>query len=224
MNSAKRIEKLINEMVLLNNKTTNPNIYPSAFEIFEKIFNVKGCINVAKKLKIVQAQVKKLEKFCHPNTYRYLNNIFKDTQININISNLLKEADKHLIAIHPMSMLIADDKIDNLLITELSEIILNMKIKIDNSNMDENIKEIIYSYIIELQEGINEIDLGGIDGLLCHIEIANGKVATYPDIFKKDPDIFNQVNEIYKKTTQILSDTQVWGVSIGYSANLLIGN
>lgn len=221
MNSAIRVQKLLEKMIVENKQYDNKTSKGTSFEVFENTFNVKGCINIAQKLKIVKHEINKLKEYGHVTTINYLNNIFDDKDMNRSLYSLLRDGERHIVALHPMGKLLGEENIDKKLITELSEIILLMKTKIDTSEIDDEYKKILYSYVQELEQGILDIDFGGIEGLLFHLEIANGKVATYTEVFRKDSDIFNDIKNIYKKTTEILDSVQIWTGFIGYGMGLL---
>lgn len=213
MNCAKRIESLLEKMPKTGKNT--------ALEIFEEVFSVEGCIKVAQKLRLVNIQTDKIRKVSHPDTMKYLDDIFNCRLIHRNINTQLNQSPLHIMTLHMAGNIMPDEKIDTKLITELSELLLNIKIKIDNSQMQDEYKDVLYSYAEEIEEGIIDLDFGGIEALTPHLETANGKIIMYREAFKADSEIFKDINSVYEKTTKLLDEAQVWGGALGYGLGLL---
>lgn len=213
MNCAKRIESLLEKMPTIKKNT--------ALEIFEEVFAVEGCIKVAQKIRLINIQIDKIRSVSHPETMRYLDDVFNCRLMYRNITTQLNESSAHIMTLHMAGNIMPDEKIDTALITELSELLLNIKIKIDNSQMQDEYKDVLYSYVEEIEEGIIDLDFGGTEALTPHLETANGKIIMYNQAFKADIEIFKDINSVYEKTTKLLDDAQVWGGALGYVLGLL---
>ena len=114
------------------------------------------------------------------------------------------------------------DKIDSKNITELSDILEQMRSKIESSDTKEHYKEVLYSYVDEMVEGIINLDIGGVDAFTSKVEIANGKVVLYSEAFMHS-GFSETIKKIYELSTKIINDAQVWAGALGFISGKFLG-
>lgn len=213
MNSAKRIESLLKIIEKSHNKT--------AIDIFENAFGVRGCFKVGNKLNIVREQINNLEEKSHPSLISFLREVFSDITIHRNMDSVKQRINPHLVTLHTVGNFMPEETIDKKLITEISDLLVIMQKKIEDSELEDYHKEILYSYCDVLAEGIKDIDEGGVEAFTKAMEHANGKIATYPKVFKS-PEIIDTTKEIYEKGTKLVSDAKTWVDVIEFLNNKLL--
>jgi len=214
VNSAKRLSDLLHK--IQNSKKINAN------EVFEEIFEVDNCIGVTSKLRLCEAQISIIEEKAHKSLIAFLRKMFGCKELQRNIQSEKNSISQYIMALESMSGYMPSEKIDTKNITELSEMLLNMQESIDKADTEKHYKDILYSYVDELQEGIIDIDIGGIDAFTPHAEIANGKVVLYNEAFTKS-GMMDITNKIYALSTKILNDGQIWSGFIGFVGGKLLG-
>lgn len=213
MNAAIRLANILKKM--------KSSTRSRGYEIFIDTFETSNCVGIANKLLLCNKQVEIVSEKSHQALTTYLRKIFNCQTSQRDMRSDMNDAEPYIMALETAGAYMAEDKIDRQSIKELSDLIIKMRVKIENSSMEDYYSEILNSYVDEIQEAIVDIDIGGIEGFTNHIENANGKVVLYNEVFSK-PDFKKDINEIYEKSTKILNDAQVWGGAIGYvMSNLL---
>ena len=114
------------------------------------------------------------------------------------------------------------ENIDSKNITDLAELLQQMRDKIEKSVTKEHYKDVLNSYVDEMFEGIADIEIGGAEAFTSHVEIANGKVVLYNQAFTQS-GLMDITNNIYEKATKILSDAQTWSGVLGFVGGKFLG-
>lgn len=207
MNSALRIANILKK--IQSSKET------IALKIFEEVFEVKGCIRVVQKLRLCNTQIDILKEKSHKSLISFLQSLFGCEAIQRNIQNEKSNIAHYIMALETAGAYMPLEKIDHKSITELSELLEQMRSKIELSGTQEHYKKILNSYVEELSEGLVDIDIGGIEAFISKVEIANGKVVLYNQAFS-DNEMMKIVNKIYEISTKILNDAQIWSGALGW--------
>jgi len=212
VNSAHRLALIANKI-----KSTIGII---AFEVFENVFEVEGCIAVSNKLRLCEAQIDILEEKAHPDLIIFLRTIFGCKSLQRNISNERNGIQTHIVTLETVSQYMPEENIDEKLIKELSDALTKMRAEIDSSDTATHYKDVLYSFVEEMFEGIVDIEIGGVKAFSSHVEQASGKVILYNEAFKNS-GFSNQASDIFTKSTEILSKAQTWSGALGFMGKFL---
>lgn len=215
MNAAKRIE---NVLKLIPNTSER-----QALKVFEKIFSVSGCHAVSNKLYIISTQVDMLhKKGVSKELTRYLYNMFSCYNLARDIAPELQNLPSIQITLETASALMPSDmdNIDTNDLTELSDMIEQLRKKLESGSIPDEYKSIIDSFLNEIRDAITDIEYGGMEAFAPHVETAFGKFLVYHGAFEKS-GVLQEVNDIYAKTTKIMDDLQIWAGVIGYTIGKL---
>lgn len=211
MNPSKRIENILVKIPTCGEK--------QAIKAFEKIFSVNGCHAVSNKLSVIMKQVDYLaKKGASKELIGYLHNMFSCYNLARDLSSELQNFSGFKIALETASALMPSDMddIDPKDLTEIADMVEQLRSKLESGTISEEYKSIIESFIDEIREALTDIEYGGIEAFSPHIEIAFGKVAIYHGAFEKS-GIMEDISNIHKKVTKVMDDTQIWTGAIGYA-------
>jgi len=214
MNSAQRLANLLHKI--------QDSKHQRADEVFEEIFDVNSCVGVTSKLRLCEAQISILKGKAHKNLIQFLRTMFGCKALQRNIQSERNTIPQYIVALETAAAYMPSEDIDAKNITELSELLLQMKESIDKADTQKEYKDVLYSYVDELLEGIVDIDIGGLDAFTSHVEIASGKVVLYNKAFTQS-NMMEIVNKIYNLSTKILNDGQTWSGVIGFVGGKLLG-
>lgn len=215
MNSAKRIENILVKIPASGEK--------QAIKAFEKIFSVNGCHAVSNKLSVIMKQVEYLaKKGASKELIGYLYNMFSCYNLARDLSSELQNFNGFKIALETASALMPTDmdNIDPKDLTEIADMIEQLRAKLESSTIQDEYKSIIESFIDEIRDALTDIEYGGMDAFSPHIETAFGKVIIYHGAFEKS-GIMQDINDIYAKATKVMDDAQIWTGTIGYAIGKL---
>lgn len=211
MNPAKRIENVLVKIPQSGEK--------QAIKAFEKIFNVSGCYAVSNKLSVIMIQVESLAaKGVSKELIGYLYNMFSCYSLSRDLSSELHNFAGFKIALETASALMPTDmdNIDPKDLTEISDMLEQLRAKLESGTISEEYKSIIESFIDEIRDALTDIEYGGVEAFSPHIETAFGKVAIYHGAFEKS-GIMEDINTIYTKVTKVMDDAQIWTGAIGFA-------
>lgn len=214
MNSAKRLEKILSKI--------QSSSQTKALDVFEDVFEVAGCIEITSKLFLCSKQLEIIKDALVENQYKFLSNLFGCNTLARDMQAEKKQLPNHTASLHAMAHFMEDEKIEEEDLTKLYESSLELEKLLQTLELPQEHKEVIQRYIDEIHESIADIHIGGIDAFEHHIIIANGTVVLYSDAFK-DEHIYNKIKEIFKTTSSIISNAQVWSGALGTALNVLIG-
>lgn len=201
MNAATRMSNLLSG---INKSKAN-----TAFETFEEVFGVKGCVPIASKLAICDKQISILEEKSDKRLIQYLRTVFNCNGLNRNLANEKKQINSFIVTLNTAGAYMDDEVINESDITELSEMLEVLRAKTEQADIPDHYREVIDSFINEMRDAVVDIDIGGIDAFVSHAEIANGKVVLYNDAFKEG-GVMDDVIQIFNKTTKIISTSKIW--------------
>lgn len=211
MNPAKRIDNVLVKIPKSGEK--------QAIKAFEKIFDVSGCHAVSNKLSIIMIQVEYLAaKGVSKELIGYLYNMFSCYNLARDLSSELQNFAGFKIALETAAALMPTDmdNIDPKDITEIADILEQLRSKLESGTISEEYKSIIESFIDEIRDALTDIEYGGIEAFSPHIETAFGKVAIYHGAFEKS-GILEDISNIHKKVTKVMDDAQIWTGAIGFA-------
>lgn len=214
MNSALRLSKLLTKI-----QTSKQQI---AHNLFQEVFEVQSCVEISSKLRLCEAQTSMLEEKAHKSLIVYLRTLFGCKELHRNIQHEKNTIPQYIMALHSMGAYMPTENIDSKNITDLSELLQEMRESIEKSDTHKHYKDVLHSYVDELLAGIVDIDIGGVEAFTSHAEIAHGKVVLYNEAFKES-DMMDITNKTYTVSTKILSDAQTWTGIIGFASGKLLG-
>ena len=215
MNSAWRLAKLLTKIKASKS--------PVAHEAFEEVFEVNSCVGIMNKLRICDTQISALKEKSHVSLINYLNTIFNCKTLHRNFQAEKNAIDSYIMALETAGAYMEHENIDTKNITDLSELLQQMRDSIEKADTPEHYKDVLNNYVDEMLEGIVDIDIGGIEAFTSHVEIANGKVVLYNQAFTES-GLMDITTKIYNVSTKILSDAQTWSGVIGFASGKLLGN
>ena len=201
MNSADRLARILEKIQSLPPSITN------SIDIYREVFQVKGCIAVANKLMLCQAQIGSLEDKLDKTLASKLRLLFSCNCLNNHLPR--GEIPNVLMVLNSIKNFMDKENINKEYLKELSEYIVQMQEILDRSKADEVSKRVIQSYIDEMSEAIVDIDIGGIDSFITHSEVATGKIILYHESFKK-LNLWDKVKDIYDLSTKLINEAQSW--------------
>lgn len=215
MNVATRLSEMLTKIQTSKN--------PKAFETFEEIFNVEGCTAVATKLLICNKQIDKLEQNnADKRLITFLRILFNCKTLARNIDNERKNIVPSIMTLNTVAPYMPEENVDTSAITELSDALEILRAKIDNiDGIEEHDKEVLYSFVDEMRNAIDDINIGGIEVFMEHAEIASGKILMHHESFVKSKTMEDATN-IFHKATQIINDSQTWIGVIGWVGDKLL--
>lgn len=212
MNSANRLAKLLDKI--------SSSTERAAFKVFEDVFEVKGCVAVSNKLRLCETQILILEEKAHKGLIDFLRNIFGCTQMLRDISSLKASIPGMLITLETAGAFMPNEIINQNNLTDLAETLEKMRQEVEKSDFPQHYKDVINEFMHEMNEGIIDIDLGGIDAFKPHAERANGKIVLYHEAFS-DKTISELTKKTYDLSTKILSEGQTWAGVLGFVGKFL---
>lgn len=212
MNAAKRMSIILSKIRGVNGK--------NAYDTFEDVFSVKGCIPLANKLGICDKQINILSEKSDKKLVAYLHKLFNCKGLTRDISSEKREIDHYIMALNTAGAYMDEEKINDADITELSEMLEILRAKVEKSDIPEQYREIIDAFIDEMRDAIADINIGGIKAFMSHAEVANGKILMYNEAFVKG-GVMDDVTKIFDATTKIINDSNTWiGLGIGIAGVL----
>ncbi len=196
---------------------------PNAFQTFEEVFNVEGCISLSGKLLICEKQIDKMEnKDADIRLITFLRRVFDCKSLARNIDSEKKSIDGFIIALNTVAPYMPVENIDKKAITELADALEVLRAKIDKlDSIEEHDSEILYSFVNEMRRAVDDIDIGGIEAFMGHTEVASGKILIHHDSFKKG-DIMEETANIFTKATDIINNSQTWLGVIGWVGDKIL--
>lgn len=216
MNSAERLNRLLEESKITPSKT--------AISVFEKLFDVEGTIAVSSKLRMCHMQINKLKKGgAHENLIKYLENFFSDKNLCRDTTGLLNQKVHHVSALHTTAAFMAKEEKNEKELTELADLIQQMKDKIHKSSISEESKEFLYAYTDEIMEGIVDIHIGGVEGYKDHLIKATGIYVIHHEVFEEGK-LIQDVSQIFNLSAKILDNSGIASKFLGYMTKNLLDN
>jgi len=212
MNSATRVSKILSK--IRATKDTN------ALEIFKNVFEVDSCTDVANKLLICNKDVNRLKDGVHQSIINKLDALFQCHCLNRDIGKEKNELISIIQTLDSVAYYMPDDEINEDDLVKLSQSILALDELLKDIELPKEHKEIIYIYIDSIQGALKDIHIGGIEPFEKHIVVANGTVVLYNEAFKNE-DVNKIIKKIYKQSTAIINDSQLWYGCLGYGVGLL---
>jgi hypothetical protein len=193
--------------------------------VYQDIFNTQSILDIAYKLSLVDKQIEaiKNDKEDMGNTkklFDFLSVAFSCNTLKADMSNIKTQAEHHIIATEMMGHYMPHEKVEDEEVQKLLDAINEFEIYISNLDLAEYHKEAIESFVRCMREALSDLEVGGIKAFEDKVADANGKIILYHEAFKQK-DIMEKANDIYKKSTKILNDAQIWGGTLGFLGKFL---
>ena len=212
MNAAQRIVRLLSEIEKSSNQ--------SALQVFEEVFGVNGCFEVAYKLRFCLMEIEKIEKVAADADYARavivdLKNIFqcRDLSAAVNkakIPQLLRELGGY-VALMPN-----DDGIDEerrKTITDLADRAAVLRKRVEDADIEDGHKEVLTAFLNEIIDGLDGAQWCGVDYLRARMLEASGRLVLYQDVFT-DSEMFDDFKALWEKTVELLGDITTYYAAV----------
>lgn len=207
MNAATRIARLLSEIEKSGKNTT--------LEVFEEVFGVNGCFEVAYKLRFCLMEIEKIEKVVPDADYARavivdLKNIFQCRNLTATVNKskipqLLRELSGYM-ALMPGDRI--DEERQNT-ITDLADRAAVLRKRVEDADIEDGQKEVLTAFLDELIDGLDGALWCGALYFQVRMVEASGKLVLYHDAFAQS-GMYDDLKKLWSDATDLLGKITTW--------------